>query len=127
MPHSKHWLIAMLTAFILPANAQLLKKDFVKPNEQSQARLNYAMARNRTFKNDAGRWILEAEDPSTIVKVNTNEIEIISPKGATLWLDRLMEGNTIIEYDARIISDPAFRDDKDNIRSPFRRSLRSLR
>ena len=116
MPHSKHWLIAMLTAFILPANAQHLKKDFVKPNEQSQARLNYAMARNRTFKNDAGRWILEAEDPSTIVKVNTNEIEIISPKGATLWLDRLMEGNTIIEYDARIISDPAFRDDKDNIR-----------
>lgn len=87
MHYTRHWLTAMLILILLPALAQRIKTP-------------------------AGTWKLEAEDPSTTAVARGDEIEIVSPAGATLWFEHLMQGNTIIEYDARIVSDSAFLTDK---------------
>ena len=63
-----------------------------------------------------GEWWIEAEDASSKVTTRDGVTTIIAPKGLTLWNTNRMEGNTIIEYDARIVSDPQFRDEKGNIR-----------
>lgn len=87
MHYTRHWLTAMLILILLPVLAQRIKTP-------------------------AGTWKLEAEDPSTTAVTRGDEIEIVSPAGATLWFEHLMQGNTIIEYDARIVSDSAFLTDK---------------
>ena len=66
--------------------------------------------------NAKGDWWIEAEDASSSVTTQDGVTTIIAPKGLTLWNTNRMTGNTIIEYDARIVSDPQFRDDKGNIR-----------
>ena len=66
--------------------------------------------------NANGDWWIEAEDASSSVTTQDGVTTIIAPKGLTLWNTNRMTGNTIIEYDARIVSDPQFRDDKGNIR-----------
>ena len=66
--------------------------------------------------NAKGDWWIEAEDASSSVTTQDDVTTIIAPKGLTLWNTNRMTGNTIIEYDARIVSDPQFRDDKGNIR-----------
>ena len=62
-------------------------------------------------------WWMEAEDKASTFTVNGGTIDIIATKGVTLWNNNLMEGNTIIEYEARIVSDPRFKDDKGDIRT----------
>ena len=62
-------------------------------------------------------WWMEAEDKASTFTVNDGTIDIIATKGVTLWNNNLMEGNTIIEYEARIVSDPRFKDEKGNIRT----------
>ena len=66
--------------------------------------------------NAKGDWWIEAEDASSSVTTQDCVTTIIAPKGLTLWTTNRMTGNTIIDYDARIVSDPQFRDDKGNIR-----------
>ena len=66
--------------------------------------------------NAKGDWWIEAEDASSSVTTQDGVTTIIAPKGLTLWNTNRMTGNTIIEYDARIVSDPQFRDDTGNIR-----------
>ena len=56
-------------------------------------------------------WWMEAEDKASTFTVNDGTIDIIATKGVTLWNNNLMEGNTIIEYEARIVSDPRFKDE----------------
>ena len=49
-------------------------------------------------------WSIEAESPETsVATLSDSIIDIVSPKGMTLWYNERMEGNTIIEYDARIV------------------------
>ena len=49
-------------------------------------------------------WSVEAESPETSVTTLPDSIiDIVAPKGLTLWYNERMEGNTIIEYDARIV------------------------
>lgn len=59
---------------------------------------------------NAQQWRIEAEDPSSSVTWKGNTATIIAPKGLTLWCTEKMEGNTIIEYEARIVADKRFRD-----------------
>ena len=66
--------------------------------------------------NAKGEWWTEAEDASSTVTTKDGVTTIIAPKGLTLWNKNKMTGNTIIEYDARIVSDPQFRNDKGEIR-----------
>ena len=66
--------------------------------------------------NAKGEWWTEAEDASSTVTTKDGVTTIIAPKGLTLWNTNRMTGNTIIEYDARIVSDPQFRNDKGDIR-----------
>ena len=66
--------------------------------------------------NAKGEWWTEAEDASSTVITKDGVTTIIAPKGLTLWNKNKMTGNTIIEYDARIVSDPQFRNDKGEIR-----------
>ena len=66
--------------------------------------------------NAKGEWWTEAEDASSTVTTKDGVTTIIAPKGLTLWNKNKMTGNTIIEYDARIVSDPQFRNDKGDIR-----------
>ena len=65
---------------------------------------------------DKGDWWMEAEDKASTVTNRDGIIDIVAPKGLTLWNTNLMQGNTVIEYEARIVSDPRFKDDKGNNR-----------
>lgn len=57
-----------------------------------------------TAQNNMSLWVSEAEDANTRVSNSAdNVIDIISPKGMTLWYKSLMQGNVVIEYDARIV------------------------
>ena len=52
----------------------------------------------------SAQWQIEAESPETsVTTLSDSIIDIVSPKGMTLWYNERMEGNTIIEYDARIV------------------------
>lgn len=64
----------------------------------------------------AQTWHLEAEDSSASVVWKNSTATIVSPKGATLWCDEVMEGNTCIEYEARIVADKRFKDDSGKVR-----------
>ena len=50
-------------------------------------------------------WKIESEDSSAIVTWKKGTCDIVAPKGLTLWYTHKMEGNTIIEYEAAIVSD----------------------
>ena len=65
---------------------------------------------------DKGDWWMEAEDKASTVTNRDGIIDIVAPKGLTLWNTNLMQENTVIEYEARIVSDPRFKDDKGNNR-----------
>lgn len=50
------------------------------------------------------KWLCEAEDASSKVTfIEDGVIDIIAPKGLTLWYKKPVKGNTIIDYDARIV------------------------
>lgn len=49
-------------------------------------------------------WAVEAESKESKVSLTSDgTIDIIAPKGLTLWYKRQMQGNVIIEYDAQIV------------------------
>ena len=52
-------------------------------------------------------WVLEAEDPHTVVTWNADQAEIISPKGSTLWYKEKMRGDVTIEYEAMAVLEPS--------------------
>lgn len=64
----------------------------------------------------AQKWEVEAEDASSVVKWNGTTADIIAPKGLSLWCKELMTGNVIIEYEARIVADKRFRNEKGEVR-----------
>ena len=57
------------------------------------------------------KWIMEAESSDTRVTWNAGEADIISPQGATLWYSERMEGNVVIEYEARVVVDDVVSED----------------
>ena len=63
-----------------------------------------------------GDWWLEAEDKASTAVTRNGVTTIIAPKGATWWYKRMMRGNTTIEYEARIVADPQFKNEKGDIR-----------
>ena len=63
----------------------------------------------------SAQWQIEAESPETrVTTLSDSTIDIVSPKGMTLWYTKRMEGNTVIEYDARIVVE-------DSISEPWNR------
>ena len=78
--------------------------------------LTYLILTVSILANAKSEWWTEAEDASSTVTTKDGVTTIIAPKGLTLWNKNKMTGNTIIEYDARIVSDPQFRNDKGEIR-----------
>jgi len=64
----------------------------------------------------AQNWLVEAEDPSSTVTWKKGKATIVATKGLTLWLTQRMEGNTIIEYEARIVGDKQFKDNEGRVR-----------
>lgn len=65
----------------------------------------------------AQTWSIEAEDPTSKVTWADGMADIIAPKGLTLWCNDLMQGNTIIEYEARILRDARFTTEQGAIRT----------
>lgn len=55
-------------------------------------------------------WAVEAEDGLGTVSWKGTTCDIDAPKGLTLWNKNLMEGNVVIEYEARIMSNPRVSD-----------------
>ncbi|MBR6285676.1 MAG: hypothetical protein IKR18_01610 [Bacteroidaceae bacterium] len=49
------------------------------------------------------RWTFEAEDPSTRLSFKGDTLDIVSPKGVTVWYDQKLEGDVEIEYYARVV------------------------
>ncbi len=64
----------------------------------------------------AQEWTVEAEDPASTVTWKDGTATIIAPKGITLWCNEQMSENTIIEYEARIVADKRFKDEKGKVR-----------
>ncbi len=57
-----------------------------------------------TLPSYAAGWTIEAEDPASTVTWKGGTATIHAPKGLTLWYDQRMDGNVVIEYEARITS-----------------------
>lgn len=57
------------------------------------------------FKNGLSDWIAESESDSVKFKVENDILDIISPKGLTLWYRNHLEGNLKISYDAYIVNE----------------------
>lgn len=57
----------------------------------------------------AQKWVLDAEGDGASVEWKKGTATVVAPKGATLWYDELMQGNTVIEYEARIVPDKRFK------------------
>ena len=51
------------------------------------------------------RWYVESESPDYKVSVDKGTVEILSPKGLTMWFRKEMKGNIVIEYDARVMEE----------------------
>lgn len=50
-------------------------------------------------------WMIESESPDYQVKHLGDTLEIVSPKGLTLWHKEQMKGNVVIEYDACVMDE----------------------
>ena len=64
----------------------------------------------------AQTWRVEAEDAASSVVWKSGTATIVAPKGLTLWCEQKMEGNTVIEYEARIVADKRFKDNQGHVR-----------
>ena len=51
----------------------------------------------------SGRWFMEAHDPLTSVIGTADGLDITTPKGLTLWLDRPLAGNYRVAYRAKMV------------------------
>lgn len=57
-----------------------------------------------TAQTKLSEWAVETESKESKVSLTSDgTIDIIAPKGLTLWYKRPMQGNVIIEYDAQIV------------------------
>lgn len=50
-------------------------------------------------------WKVESESPDYKVTFRGDTVEIVSPKGLTLWRKEKMSGKVTIEYDACVVSE----------------------
>ena len=50
-------------------------------------------------------WMIESESPDYRVAHLGDTLEIVSPKGLTLWRKEKMKGNVVIEYDACVMDE----------------------
>ena len=64
----------------------------------------------------AQTWRAEAEDAASSVVWKSGVATIVAPKGLTLWCEQKMEGNVVVEYEARIVADKRFKDDQGHVR-----------
>ena len=64
----------------------------------------------------AQEWRVEAEDASSTVTWKDGVATIVAPKGLTLWCEEKMVGNTVVEYEARIVKDKRFKDEQGQVR-----------
>ena len=48
-------------------------------------------------------WVLELQSEDSFVGVKNGKLEIDVPKGASIWFKEKLEGNILIEYDAKVI------------------------
>ena len=48
-------------------------------------------------------WAIESESPDYKVEFVGDGVEILSPKGLTMWYRKPFEGDGVIEYDARVM------------------------
>ena len=53
----------------------------------------------------ATHWTLESESPNAQVRFLGDTLEVVAPKGLTLWRNERMEGRTVIEYDACLMDE----------------------
>ncbi|MBO4598366.1 MAG: hypothetical protein J5676_10915 [Bacteroidaceae bacterium] len=65
-----------------------------------------AMLQTAVFaQNLQDKWTVEAESPDTrVVLQSDGVIDMLSPKGLTLWYNERMSGDVVIEYDAQVVN-----------------------
>ena len=68
-----------------------------------------AMLQTAVFaQNLQDKWTVEAESPDTrVVLQSDGVIDMLSPKGLTLWYNERMSGDVVIEYDAQVVNNGA--------------------
>lgn len=57
------------------------------------------------FSTGVSNWVSETESDSVVIKNDNHVLEIISPKGLTLWLKKPLEGNIKISYEAMVVNE----------------------
>ena len=73
---------------------------FVSKAQQNMSKVSGLNARQfHTY------WKVESESPDYKVTFRGDTVEILSPKGLTLWRKEKMKGQTIIEYDACVMDE----------------------
>ncbi len=50
-------------------------------------------------------WMIESESPEYSIKHLGDTLELVAPKGLTLWRKERMKGNVVIEYDACVMDE----------------------
>lgn len=50
-------------------------------------------------------WTVESESPDYKVDFKDGACEIVAPKGLTLWYNKKMKGNVVIEYEAKVFDE----------------------
>lgn len=53
---------------------------------------------------DLENWKIEAQSPETKVIATNNEMEIITPRGVTIWYKEKLKGDIKISYQAKVIN-----------------------
>lgn len=56
-------------------------------------------------QNFAQHWTIESESPDFRLHFLHDTLELISPKGMTLWRNEKMSGHTVVEYDACLMDE----------------------
>lgn len=55
------------------------------------------------FNNGTTNWKIESESDSVTISIENQELEIIAPKGFTLWLNKPLENDLEISFDALVV------------------------
>lgn len=57
------------------------------------------------FSQGLANWVIENNSDSTIVTVDTNVVDIVAPKGFTMWYKQPLEGDAVIRYEAYVVGE----------------------
>lgn len=59
------------------------------------------------FSQGLTHWLVESNSDSTTVTVNDHTVDIVAPKGFTMWYKQALEGDVVIRFEACVVDEGA--------------------